>query len=1215
MTPMWCAMNLNPILEVPVYNPDCKTRIAFAIKLLCLLMTLPMFTSLKAQSFYGSIVGSVADASGAVVPNAKVTVTDVGTGKALTVNTDTSGKFSFVDLVPSVYSVEVTKAGFKRFVERMTVEVGATTRLDPKLEVGAATETLVVTTQTALLQTDSSTLGQEVEGAEVQQMPLNGRNVMNLIALAPGVVPTGGAMGGTALNQGSRTGGGAGWGNYELGGAIQGQSAQFLDGVANNLLGGNIVALVPTQDAIQEFNVASSNAGADFGRFSGGVVNMTTKSGSNAFHGSAWEYLRNRDFNANDYFSNLSGKPRVKYNQNQYGAMATGPIKRDKAFFMFTWEGFKALTGGVATTEVPTDALQSDTPVFTHQITDPLGNCNIVNDPSAETWTITNLYQGACGDPTNRVLKTYYPAPNITGNSLYNWYYAGPLGNKQNQYNGRIDYTISPKQRLFGRYTYWHLLDAPAHSEFGQQGYGSTKWATDDGHVLDLTHQAVIGDTYTINPTTVLDVRLNYVRVTSPNYPATISQDEGAFDKYNPAKPYAALAGQMSVKGLPGFGLNGGYGFYNLANFPGFSVNWYNTYGLNANLVKILGAHSLKFGMEARLMDGSGSGFDNTESGQYQYGNSDFGTGDEWANFLMGYPNQVKFTTINSTAPYTYYYGYYVTDTWQATRNLTLNLGLRYELPGAISERRNRAYVMLPNINDPVQTAIRGTLQLVNSSLYNHRSTVLPEHNLFAPRVGFAYRAGGNSVVRGGYGISYLPSDIAGGSNSGLLSYNQTINGAQTQLNINTNGTPTQLQSLLAGLKLNQPIGRSKPDIIGAQGLASTTTFKNQNLVGPVPNQPYPYTQQWNFSISHEFSGNLMAEISTTGLKGTNIPGAAPNHHNGRNLNQLPDSFDSLGSGLKTIQACANAGGLIEPIGDCDRPFPYYNNVEDAAGFYARENYRSLQARVEKRMGAAGVFKANYTWSRNQGNTDTQAGYIESKSTQQGGNGSGDIQDFNNPSADYSLISFDVTNRAVVAYVVNLPFGKGQRFGDGISGPLNEAVSGWAINGVTTFQSGFPVFLSDSTQGQLPNYGAGTIRPMVVPGCDKKIGGSGLDRVKAGAWFSTSCFANVGATKLANGNPNPFAGTQYDAGYGFGNEPRTDPTLRSDGVKNFDVAIQKSTAFYESANLEFRAEFFNVFNRVQFAPPGNQVGSQNFGQVAYQVNRPRQIQLSLRVNF
>jgi hypothetical protein len=1170
----------------------------FAIKLLSLAMILSTASTLKAQSFYGSILGTVADATGAVVPDAKVTVTNTGTSEARTVNSDAAGRFSIVNLVPATYKVEVTKTGFKRYLsDQVTVQVGEVSRVEAALEVGVVSQTVEVSTQSSGLKTDSSTLSTEISGSQVQEMPLNGRNVLNLIALTPGVVPTGGAMGDTGLNQGTRTAGGAGWGNYEIGGSIQGQSAQFIDGVANNLLGGNIVALVPTQDAIQEFSVASNNATADFGRYAGGVVNMTTRSGTNEFHGSAWEYLRNAVFNANDFFSNENGLARAKFNQNQYGVKVTGPIKRDKAFFMFTWEGFKALTGNLTPTNVPTTAMQNgiipevynSTGALQNSVVDPLGNCIITHQPGTAaapgTWTITNLNVGNCGDPTNKLLKTYYPAPNASGAS--NWVLTTPLQNNQNQYNGRIDYNISNKQRLFGRYTYWGLADT-GHSEFLE----ANGWPTNDGHVVTNTQQVVLGDTYTFNPTTVLDVHVNYVRQWAPNLAASSSVDPAQF---GPA--YAALKPQIQLQTAPGFNASGVHGLYNLANFPNQFISWYNTYGISANLTKILGPHSLKFGTELRLMDQSSVNYGPDGGGSYTYTTSF--TGDEWASFLMGYPTTVVFKTAAETAAYMYYQGYYVTDTWEASRNLTLTLGLRWELPGAIAERNNKATVLLPNAVDPT-TGITGTEALVVSSLYGRRTTVVPEYNLFAPRVGFAYRVGADTVVRGGYGLSYLPNDLT--TTTPFSSY---VNGAATTVTVPTTGNPCQLQTILNRLATsgapcatnNQsiaagivyPFGRSNPTFM--TNLGSKTTYLGQNISGAVPFQPFPYVQQWNASLSHQFAGNINAEVAYAASKGTNLPGTG-----NRGLDELSSQYYGLGTGLAVKQPCAAANNLVLSVGQCDRPFPYYNNVQDTAEFYARSNYHSFIAKAEKRMGAAGVLMTNYTYSKNMANTDTQTSYLESKATTQGGNGDGTIQDWNNLGGEYSLISYDVTNRFIFAYVVNLPFGQGQKFGNSLSGPLNSLASGWAVNGITTFQSGFPVFLYDSGAYQLSSFGAGTARPNQVPGCNKVIGGSGLARVNAGGWFNTSCFTQTTA-------------------YAFGNEPRVDPSIRSDGIKNFDFAIQKSTRFYESANLEFRTEFFNIFNRVQFAPPIPSVGASNFGAVTYQVNKPRQIQLSLRLNF
>ncbi len=1168
-------------------------RIVLLILSAILMASLP----LRAQSFYGSIVGTVTDGSGAIVPGATVTVTNLGTAGAQTAQTDNKGEFSFVNLTPADYKVEVNAAGFKRFLrDRINVGVGATARADTTLQVGVVTETINVSTAPPMLQSDSSSLSEEITGEQVKQMPLNGRNVQNLIALAPGVVPTGGSQGDAGLNQGTRTAGGAGWGNYEIGGSIQGQSAEYIDGVPNNVLGGNTIALIPTQDAVQEFSVLTSVPSGDFGRFGGGVVNMTTKSGANAFHGTAYEYLRNRDFNANDFFSNRAGSPRPQFNQNQYGLEVSGPIKRDKAFFLFTYEGFAALTGIVGSTNVPTSAASrakwggSDIQdgIFPDAIVDPLGRCNISTTVNPGYWTITNLNQGSCGDPLNNILKTYYPDPNQNPNTNSNdWFLTTPLANHQKQYNGRVDYTISDKQRLFGRYTYWKLNDT-GHSEFLQQGLNGTTWPTNDGHNSIYTHQFALGDTNIFNPKTILDVRLSYVRQTDPNLPDSTSVNEGQF-----GSAYSTLSNQMLIHTLPAFNASGGlHNLYNMGNFPNYQKQIWNNYAINANLTKLIGSHNFKFGAELRLMDQSGSGFVNDGSGGYTY-NTNF-TGDEWASFLMGYPTQINFVVGGNTASYSYYQAYYVTDTWQVSRKLTLNLGLRYELPGAISERNNKATVLLPNATDPY-TGITGTLSLVDSALYPHRSTVLPEQNLFAPRVGFSYRAFANTVISGAYGLSYLPNDLT----DGTLPYYSLVNSATTQVNIPGSGAPTPLQTSLATLAatgLTQPIGRTEPDFMTQY--ASKTSYLGQTITGPVPNQPFPYVQQWNVAVNHQFNGEWLAGLAYFGMKGTNLPGMpGPNSDSGRSLDELSSQYYSLGAALLNTAPCANANDLELSVGQCLRKYPYYNDVQDTAEFYGYQNYDALQARLEKRFGSTGTINANYTFAKNLSNTDTQNGYLETKSTQQGGNGNGYTQDWNNLNGEYSLVSFDVTNRMVVSYVLNLPFGKGQKYGGNLLGVGDRLASGWAVNGITTVQSGFPLFFSTSQENQLQSsFGAGVTRPNVLSGCSKKVGGSGLARVNKGEWFNTACFA-------------------YPGDYAFGNESRVDGQLRGDGIKNFDFAVQKSTRFYKTANLEFRTEFFNIFNRVQFAPPINTQGASNFGQVTYQANQPRQIQFSLRVNY
>lgn len=1214
--------------------PNRRAMVAFAVRVLLLVAILPLSPLLKAQSFYGSIVGTVTDASGAIVPDATVIATDVATSNVQTTKSDSAGKYNFVNLLPATYTVQVMKANFKKFErQQVDVAVGAVVRVDTTLTVGNVSETVEVTSATPLLQTDSSSLSEEVPSAAVEQLPLNGRNVMNLVGLAPGVIGNGGANGGTGQDMGNHTAGGVGWGNFQIGGAIEGQSAFYIDGVPNNLLGGNIVALVPTQDTVQEFSVSSSDAPADFGRFAGGVVNMTTKSGSNAFHGSAWEYFRNADLNANDWFSNHSGSARPEWNQNQYGAIASGPIKRDKLFFMGAWEEFKSLTSFPNPAMVPTVAMQNG--VFANKIKDPLGNCTIapytgqtINGQTFPTggYYIVNLNQGSCGDPLGNILRTYFPAPNVSGNSGYNWFLTTPYDNTQNQYNGRIDYNISQKQRFFGRYTYWTVKDTE-QSVFDRKGFNGTTWPTNSGPNDFYIHQAVLGDTYTITPTTVLDVRALYVRATQ-NSPA-----DGVPVSYSQfGSLYNTLAPQFTYKDLPAYQLNGGDNLFNFSHLN-FNANYYNTYGLDASLVKIVGPHSFKFGTELRLMDVTGTNYVGEAAGEYNY-SSDF-TGDEFAALLMGYPDQINFQEYEPSASYTYYQAYYVTDTWQATRKLTLNLGLRYELPGGVSERNNRTTVLLPNAVDPY-TGIKGTESLTATPLYTGRAAVVPQHNLFAPRVGFAYRAGANTVIHAGYGISYLPDDIAGPNGLGEMSYNSLVNLANTQVNIPDSGNPIPMQTALGCIAgstsgssctspalpttinagINQPIGRKVPNFMTTYG--SRSAYLGQTITAPDPDQPgYPRTQQWNLSISHQFKGDMMAEVGYSGLKGTYIPGIGNQNLSSPSLDELSKQYYSLGAGLETVQPCANANGESMTVGQCDRPYPYYNDFQDSAAYNSVENYESLLVKAQKRFGVGGTVMANYTWSRNMSDTDTQNSWLEQKATQQGGVGMGGVQDFNNLRGDeYSLLSYDVKNRAVVGYVLPLPFGKGQKYANNLSGAANELASGWVVDGITTFRSGFPIFIAAGGNNLLTSsYGAGSLRPNVVPGCEKKVSGGSQTRVLSGAWFNVNCYV----WPTSSSDPTGLVT--------FGNEPRVDPELRMDGQKNFDFSFQKSTTIYESANLEFRAEFYNIFNRVQFAGPlstaplsatettVNPENDGGFGGVAYQINKPRQIQLSLRVNF
>ncbi|MDQ1472644.1 MAG: hypothetical protein QOJ99_4124, partial [Bryobacterales bacterium] len=430
------------------------------------LLVLVALTSapLPAQTFYGSIVGTVSDASGSTIPDSAVTLTNSGTAERRTAQSNADGNYEFVNLVPGRYRVDIEKTGFKHLTRAdIEVQVQATVRVDGVMQVGDVGQTVEVTAQTPLLQTETSSLGTVVDERKVQEMPLNGRNVINLVTLVPGVVAQGQALTNpTGQNIFS-------FGNYQIGGGIAGQNATFLDGAPLNVAQGSLIALIPTQDAMQEFKVQTNSLGPEFGRFAGGVINLTSKSGSNGFHGGAYEFLRNKILNANTFFNNSSGKPRPAFTQNQYGTNIGGPIKRDRTFFFFAWEGFRQRQGSPYLLAVPT--VQQRAGDFSNTRT-ASGALIPVYDPATNTCTSSancgtgtirtqfpgNIIPANRLDPASKIMSTYWGQPNSPGlqySNLNNYSNNASIGGGNDEYNTRIDHSLSDKQRLFGRYSYW----------------------------------------------------------------------------------------------------------------------------------------------------------------------------------------------------------------------------------------------------------------------------------------------------------------------------------------------------------------------------------------------------------------------------------------------------------------------------------------------------------------------------------------------------------------------------------------------------------------------------------------------------------------------------------------------------------------------------------------------------------------------------------------
>ncbi len=1159
-----------------------KLLVGVSIALVAMLM-LPSLSN--AQSFYGSIVGTVTDNTAAVVPNAAVTLTNLGTNEKRVATTDASGNYRFVNLVPAIYKVDIESANFKHFTRNpVPVTVDSTFRVDAALQVGATSETVEVTTAAPLLQTESGTLGDTVEGKQVQEMPLNGRNTLNLIALVPGVVPQGGTGGSAAMNSTQGTSS-ASWGNYQIGGGMPLQSSMYIDGAPISILNKNFTALVPSPDLIQEFKVESSGVSAEFGRFGGGVVNMTTKSGTNSFHFSAYEFIRNKVLNANYFFTKRAGQARTNFTQNQFGFVASGPVIKDKLFLFGTWEAIHVRATTPYSTNVPTADMQNG--IFSTAITG-LNGCVIDTATNPGKWTIPT----GCIDASAKVFQTMYAKPNATGTN--NYYLSLPRTNDTTQWTIRGDYKLSANQSIFARYTHWPLIDGASNPMQNANG-----WHTAGSQTHNRTYQAVLGDTITINPTTLLDIRLDYMR----QYGDAVPPDYLTADlsKFGPS--YAALKSSLARPNNPMLSFGTGTQLHSLYSFSynNITLTYYNNYHLSAGLTKILNKHTIKAGVEGRLQQRDDLG--NNQAAAPVMAFSTTLAKDEYASMLMGYFDQATLTTIKPTTTFNKYYAFYVTDTWQATRKLTLNLGLRLDLTGAPAENKDSATALLPTTTDP-NTGIVGTVGLVNSALYAKRTTLTPVHNAFGPRFGFAYRLNDSTVIRGGYSLTYLPND----AQTGAWANGAVINSAST---INKN-TATSLT-----YKLSNPFPTGFTTASGRADSAFMTRYVGQTVAAPYPDQPYPRAQSMNVSIGHQFKGNLMLDIGGTHALGIHLASIS------QGLDQLPSQYFSQGAALIATKDPSNntvniktPNGVALPsalqiYGQSLRPYPYYNNYSNSTDYHGTSSYNALEVKLVKRFKAAGQIGGAYTWMKMISDTDTILTSQEVKSGGAGGNGEGLYQDFNNKKGERSIYSYNVPNRLVINYVLNLPFGKGQHFFNGVHGVTDKIVSGWAVNGIITFQNGYPLYLTMSQNNLSKYFGAGTIRPNYTAGCSKKTSVSRYDATLATSASSADQRA-FNSAYVGSVSTGCFASPGL---YAFGNEPRVDGTLKSDGTKNFDFTMVKNTTIHDKLSASFRVEFFNIFNRTQFAPPVSQIDNANVGLVLSQANQPRIIQGALRISF
>jgi hypothetical protein len=651
---------------------------------------------------------------------------------------------------------------------------------------------------------------------------------------------------------------------------------------------------------------------------------------------------------------------------------------------------------------------------------------------------------------------------------------------------------------------------------------------------------------------------------------------------------------------LPGLGIQG----YDIGALLSHLAWNNNAWAINASTTRVVGRHTIRIGGNWRQLlwesygNSQGVGINATP---FYTSSSAFDKvhGNALASFLLGLPSGTGIQSNGTWRAFLHTYGTFATDTFQATSKLTLTAGLHWEQPGSYSEENNLDTVLQPNlhvnigglnsIRNPLTgetVALTGALAFVASPQYRSRREEALHWDLFSPRVGFAYRFIPNTVLRSGYGISYFPAEIT--ADSPDLS---PINTAFTGITNPGPGRPliaTVANPLPNGIHL--PTGRTQAGLDAALG---------QGIIGRVPNQAYGYSQQWNLGLERSFGQHSAFSVAYAAAKGTHLTLSLTYTGTGLNLNQLPDQFDSLGPAL--LAQIANPFYGVLPAGTLMGaptvaqgylllPHPQYpGELAQAVPRFGASSYNALQGTYVHHFEHAGIVQAAYTWGKLLSNTESTSAF------QDGQGGIGVVQDYQNLKAERSISEQDIANSLVINYGLDIPLGHGWRYWSNVNAFANAVVSGWRINGITQFRSGVPLAVV-AAPNALTQFGAGRIRPNYTSGCSKYASGSSHSSARAREWFNTSCF------------------TQPDS-FSFGDEPRVDALLKSDGAANFDTAVSKSVPLNDRCRLNFKAEIFDLFNHPQFALPVVDLSSPSFGQVQNQRNLPRTIQLAMRITF
>ncbi|MCX6588667.1 MAG: TonB-dependent receptor [Acidobacteria bacterium] len=1119
---------------------------------------------LDAQTFTGNISGLVMDPGQATIAGATVRVRNEATSDTRQATTSGDGRYIFSQLPPGNYEVSVEMTGFRKSVQKNAeLRVNATLELNFNLQLGEVTQVVEVTAGVTMLDTQSANRSVTLNQQAVLDLPVNARNPFVLVHVNAGVIAVR-----TGISQATQD---QNHNRFSMNGGRGQAGLTLIDGVPAAAVDWGGLIASPSVDSVQEVSIVRNQFDAQFGKSDGGAVNMITRGGSNAFHGSVFEFLRNDKLDANSWANNRSGLPRVLFQRNQFGAAVGGPIKRSSRLFFFTaYEGLRQGSPGTNISNVPT-ALQRGGDFS--QTFNGNGTLATIFDPFSTrpnpngSGFIRDAFPGnripaALIDPVAAKVIGLFPAANTQGDpgtNARNFVAAGKTNTINDRLDLRIDWAKSEKWTLFGRFTKaWQENVAPVFF-----GNGADTNFSD----VNPRHHVVIGTTITPSPTWVINVLLGSGRWReNQNSP---SQGLSATNLgFSPQ-----LVSQFQAQTYPGFSIQG---YASLGNRRYLNVPR-ETHNLQVNLTKELGAHSLKFGWLGEAARLNNTDF-NTPAFNFTRGVTSGPaaavassvTGDGIASLLLGVGASGSAPIGIATANAAGYHGLYFQDSWRASRKLTLHMGLRWEVQLGRTERFNRLNNFDFKAASPL--AQRTGLPLVGGLVFvspNNRGAWDTEYTNLAPRFGMAYKLTDKLVFRGGYGIFY--PQTGGGTNQGFSTTTEWVS------TVGADGINPNRNALLRSPFPNgftQPAGSSL-------GLL-TQVGDNVNAFSRL--HPQGYVQNFSVDFQFEIKQGMVFEAGFTGSQSRKL-----SFGTGQQANQMPKEFLSQGAALNNpvrnpffgiIPTGALAGATI-PQHRLLRPHPQFLGVNlsaDSPG--ASASFNALVLRYHWQMGKDLNLLTTYQWSK----------AIDNASEWQGWEVSDTLRDYYDLKADRSISAHDIPQSFVNALVYEMPVGKGRKFLPDMHPVANAIVGGWQVSTIIRFSSGLP--LGFTAPNTLSAYGFQIQRPNVADLKAAAIANPTPDR-----WFNTAAFTTPGNFEL-------------------GNAPRWIPNIRFGPTNHADLAILKNFRWGENWKAQFRAEMFNFTNTPQFGRANTNMADPNFGVVTGTTNvGPRNVQLGLRIQF